>query len=331
MVIGWFGRSVRDGRAEGGAMAGAETGAAIRLEGLEKRFGDRVAVAGLDLAVAHGELFSLLGPNGAGKTTTIRMLCCLLSPTSGTGSVMGHDIRDDPFGVKQVIGVSPQETAVAPNLTGWENLALMAGLHGLDRTTSRRRAEELMEVFGLRDRAGERAKRYSGGMQRRLSLAMALVSDPQVVFLDEPTIGLDPQSRRGLWDYIAGLKGNTTIVLTTHYLEEADALADRIAVIDDGSLVAVGTPDELKAGVTTRSVMLVEASDIGDEAFAALRTVFPTARRVERGVEIEGDHISVYDVGDCLRPFGVEIRSTSVETASLDDVFLQLTGKEMRS
>jgi ABC-2 type transport system ATP-binding protein len=304
---------------------------AIQVAGLEKRFGERLAVAGIDLTVERGELVALLGPNGAGKTTTIRMLCCLLSPTSGTAWVMGHDIHDDPFGVKQVIGVSPQETAVAPNLTGWENLALMAGLHGIDRATSRRRAEELMDVFGLADRAGERAKRYSGGMQRRLSLAMALVSDPQVVFLDEPTIGLDPQSRRGLWDYIQGLKGETTIVLTTHYLEEADALADRIAVIDDGSVVAVGTPDELKAGVEAEPVMLVEAPHVSDEAFAALCEVFPTARRVERGVEIEGDQISVYEVGDCLRPFGVEIRSTSIEHASLDDVFLQLTGREMRS
>jgi ABC-2 type transport system ATP-binding protein len=304
---------------------------AIRIEGLERRFGERTAVDGIDLTVASGELFALLGPNGAGKTTTIRMLCCLLAPTAGTASIMGHDIRDDPMGVKRVIGVSPQETAVAPNLTAWENLALMAGLHGIDRTTAQRRAEELVDVVGLGDRADERVKRYSGGMQRRLSIAMALVSDPRVVFLDEPTIGLDPQSRRGMWDYIDGLKGDTTIVLTTHYLEEADALADRIAVIDAGSLIAVGTADELKSGVAATPVMFVEAPGIGEDAFAALRDAFPTARRVDGGVEIEGDHISVYAIGDCLRPHGVEIRSTSIEQVSLDDVFLQLTGKEMRS
>lgn len=308
-----------------------QDGAAIRIEGLEKRFGDRCAVTGLDLTVASGELFALLGPNGAGKTTTIRMLCCLLPPTAGTASVMGHDIRTDPMGVKRVIGVSPQETAVAPNLTAWENLALMAGLHGIDRRASRRRAEELIGVVGLGDRAAERVKRYSGGMQRRLSIAMALVADPQIVFLDEPTIGLDPQARRGMWEYIAGLKGETTIVLTTHYLEEADALADRIAVIDDGGLIAVGTSAELKASVAPTPVMFVEATGLTDDALTALREDFPTARRVDGGVRIEGDHISVYAIGDRLRPFDVEIRSTSIERASLDDVFIQLTGKEMRS
>jgi ABC-2 type transport system ATP-binding protein len=303
---------------------------AIRIDGLERRFGDRLAVAGIDLAVKRGELIALLGPNGAGKTTTIRMLCCQLAPTAGTASIMGRDIRDDPIGVKRVIGVSPQETAVAPNLSARENLELIARLHGIDRATTRRRAGELIEVTGLGDRARERVKRYSGGLQRRLSIAMALVSDPQVVFLDEPTIGLDPQARRKMWEYIAGLKGGTTIVLTTHYLEEADALADRIAVIDGGSLVAVGTPAELKAAVSPTPVMFVEAAGVGDDAFAALKAEFPTARRVDGGVTIEGDHLNVYDIGDCLRPFGVEIRSTSIEEVSLDDVFLQLTGKEMR-
>jgi ABC-2 type transport system ATP-binding protein len=305
--------------------------AAIRTDGLERRFGDRVAVAGIDLAVEHGELFALLGPNGAGKTTTIRMLCCLLPPTAGTATIMGHDIRDDPLGVKRVIGVSPQETAIAPNLTAWENLRLMAGLHGIDRGRARRRAEELVEVTGLGDRAGERVKRYSGGMQRRLSIAMALVSEPQVVFLDEPTIGLDPQARRAMWEYIAGLKGETTVVLTTHYLEEADALADRIAVVDEGSLVAIGTSAELKSGVESAPVMFVEVVEIGEDALAALREAFPSARRVAGGVEIEGDHPSVYEISDRLRPFGVEIRSTSMKQVSLDDVFLELTGRELRS
>jgi ABC-2 type transport system ATP-binding protein len=232
--------------------------------------------------------------------------------------------------VKQVIGVSPQETAVAPNLNAWENLGLMAGLHGIDKQQARRRASELLEVTGLTDRAGDKAKQYSGGMQRRLSIAMALVSDPQVVFLDEPTIGLDPQARRGMWEYIAGLKGNTTIVLTTHYLEEADALADRIAVVDGGELVALGTSSELKAGISGTPVMVVEARNVTDDALAALRRVYPTARRVPEGVEIEADDVSVYEVGDCLRPFGVEIRSTSIAHVSLDDVFLELTGKELR-
>ena len=309
---------------------GVRDPAAIRTTALTKTFGDHVAVAGLDLTVPPGELFALLGPNGAGKTTTINMLCCLLRPSSGTASILGHDIEANPLAVKQVIGVSPQETAVAPNLNAWENLEMMAGLHGIDRRSARRRAAELLEVTGLADRASDKAKKYSGGMQRRLSIAMALVSDPEVVFLDEPTIGLDPQARRAMWEYISDLKGNTTIVLTTHYLEEADALADRIAVVDGGKLIALGTPSELKDSVAGVPVMLIEASNVTPEALTALQQVYPSARPVERGVEIEAEDVNVYEIGDCLRPFGVEIHSTATKQVSLDDVYLELTGKELR-
>jgi ABC-2 type transport system ATP-binding protein len=307
-----------------------EYASAVCTSGLSKNFGSRRAVTNLDLDIAPGELFSLLGPNGVGKTTTIKMLCCLTRPSDGTAAIRGHDIRTDPIAVKQVIGVSPQETAVAPNLNAWENLGLMAGLHGMDRQRARRRAEELLEVTGLVDRAGDKAKHYSGGLQRRLSIAMALVSDPDVVFLDELTIGLDPQARRGMWDYIAGLKGNTTVMLTTHYLEEADALADRIAVIDNGVLAALGTPAELKARVLGTPVMVVEATNVTDDALAALRTIYPTAQPTDSGIEIMADHVSIYELGDCLRPFDVEILSTATKQVSLDDVFLELTGKELR-
>ena len=189
---------------------------AIRISGLTKRYGDLAAVDGVDLAVAPGELFSLLGPNGAGKTTTIKMLCCLVRPTAGSAEVLGHDISADPTAVKQVIAVSPQETAIAEHLTARENLRLMARLHGLGKDETEARSEELLEMTGLTARAGDRVRKYSGGMKRRLSIAMALVSNPDILFLDEPTLGLDPQSRRGLWDYIEGLKGGMTIVLTTH-------------------------------------------------------------------------------------------------------------------
>lgn len=185
-------------------------------------------------------------------------------------------------------------------------------------------------MTGLTHRAGDRAKDYSGGLQRRLSIAMALVSEPQVVFLDEPTVGLDPQARRGMWEYIAGLKGETTVVLTTHYLEEADALADRVAVIDNGALVALGTPGELKERVLGQPVMVVEATSITDEALAALRAIYPTTRRTKHGVEIPADNVSIYEIGDCLRRFDVDIRSTSTKQVSLDDVFLELTGKDLR-
>ena len=304
--------------------------AAIQTVGLSRSFDDFVAVDGIDLSIEDGELFSLLGPNGAGKTTTIKMLCCLLRPTSGTASIMGHDIREDPLSVKRVIAVSPQETAIAEFLNARENLSLMAGLHGMDKTQTKNRSDELLEIMGLTERADERVKKYSGGMKRRLSIAMALVSDPQVLFLDEPTIGLDPQSRRGMWEHIAGLKGDTTIVLTTHYLEEADALADRIAVIDEGKVIALGTPGELKGGLSEAPVTVVEAANLTDEALASLRNLYPVVRTIDGGVEIEAEEVSVYAVGDCLRPFGIEIQSTYKKTATLDDVFLELTGKELR-
>ena len=303
---------------------------AIEATGLTKSFGDFVAVDGIDLSIEAGELFSLLGPNGAGKTTTIKMLCCLLRPTAGTATVMGHDVRQDPIAVKRVIAVSPQETAIAKHLTARENPELMAGLHGIGRADARRRTDELLDMMALSERAGERARKYSGGMKRRLSIAMALVSNPQVLFLDEPTIGLDPQSRRGVWEHIAGLKGNTTVVLTTHYLEEADALAERIAVIDTGKIVALGTPDELKRKIGAAQVTVVEAADIGDEAVAALSDLYPNVKRTDIGLEIEADDVSLYAIGDCLRPFGVTIDSTYKKQVTLDDVFIDLTGKELR-
>jgi len=303
---------------------------AIQTVGLSRSFDDFVAVDGVDLSIEDGELFSLLGPNGAGKTTTIKMLCCLLRPTGGTATILGHDIQQDPLSVKRVIAVSPQETAIAEFLNARENLSLMAGLHGMDKMQTKKRSEELLEIMGLTDRADERVKKYSGGMKRRLSIAMALVSDPQVLFLDEPTIGLDPQSRRGMWEHIAGLKGDTTIVLTTHYLEEADALADRIAVIDEGKVIALGTPGELKGGLSEAPVTVVEAADLTDEALTCLREIYPVVRVIDGGVEIEAEEVSVYAVGDCLRPFGIEIQSTYKKSATLDDVFLELTGKELR-
>jgi ABC-2 type transport system ATP-binding protein len=303
---------------------------AIQASGLTRRFGEFVAVDGIDLAVERGELFSLLGTNGAGKTTTIKMLSCLLRPSDGTATVMGHDIRRDPLAVKQTIAISPQETAIATHLNAWENLSLMAGLHGIAKDRSRQRSEELLEIMALTGRAKEQARKYSGGMQRRLSIAMALVSDPEVLFLDEPTIGLDPQSRRGMWEHIEGLKGDTTIVLTTHYLEEADALADRIGIIDAAEMVALGTADELKARISGGPVTIVEAEHMTQDGIEALRQLYPDVRAIEGGVEIEADEVSVYDIGDCLRPLGVAIESTYQRQVTLDDVFLDLTGKQLR-
>ena len=216
---------------------------AIQITGLSRDYGKRRVVDRLSLTVAQGELFALLGVNGAGKSTTIKMLCCLTAPTEGDAALMGRSVRTDSPGAREVLAVSPQETAVAPNLTVRENLELMAGVY----LRPREAAEEVLAGLGLGQWAGQRARTLSGGWQRRLSIAMALVSRPEVLFLDEPTLGLDVLARRELWGVIRRLKGRTAIVLTTHYLEEAEALADRIGVMAAGRLRAVGTAEELKA------------------------------------------------------------------------------------
>ena len=219
---------------------------AIQTERLSKRYKDILAVNRLDLAVEQGELFALLGVNGAGKTTAIKMLSCLTRPSAGEAWLDGKSILSQAAEVKQRIGVSPQETAVAPNLTAEENLLLMCGAHGFSKEKSRQKAAELAEQLGLAPILHRRAGKLSGGWQRRLSIAMALVSQPEILFLDEPTLGLDVLARSDLWDTVRSLKGRITIVLTTHYLEEAEALSDRVGVMKDGRLLALGTPEELK-------------------------------------------------------------------------------------
>ncbi len=219
---------------------------AIQTERLTKKYKDLTAVNSLDLAVHEGELFSLLGINGAGKTTTIKMLSCLTRPTGGDARLLGSSIVRNAAEVKKMIGVSPQETAVAPNLTVKENLELMCGVHGFSREKSRQKAEELTEQFTLTQIAGKKAGKLSGGWQRRLSIAMALIGEPKILFLDEPTLGLDVLARSDLWDTIRSLKGRITMILTTHYMEEAEALSDRIGIMKSGELLALGTAEELK-------------------------------------------------------------------------------------
>lgn len=219
---------------------------AIETKGLIKRYQNLTAVDQLQLEVRRGELFSLLGVNGAGKTTAIKMLSCLTRPTLGDALVEGFHVTREPERVKALIGVSPQETAVAPNLTVKENLELICGIHGLGREHTQARIRELSGQFDLDAVLARKAGKLSGGWQRRVSIAMALISRPQVLFLDEPTLGLDVLARRGLWDVIRGMKGRVTIVLTTHYMEEAEELSDRIGIMKDGRLIAVGTARELK-------------------------------------------------------------------------------------
>ncbi len=220
---------------------------AIRTVNLTKKYKDITAVDRLNLTIERGELFALLGVNGAGKTTTIKMLCGLARPTSGDAFLAGHSVVSETAAVKRVIGVSPQETAVAPGLTALENLRLMAGVHGFSREKQNERIDELAEAFDLGGVLGKRAGKLSGGWQRRLSLAMALIGEPEILFLDEPTLGLDVIARAELWDVIRALRGRVTVILTTHYMEEAEALSDRIAVMKSGRVLAEGTAEALKA------------------------------------------------------------------------------------
>lgn len=219
---------------------------AIEIKGLTKDYKDVRAVDNLELDIREGELFALLGVNGAGKTTTIKMLCCITTPTSGDALLNGKSIAQNSDAVKKIIAVSPQETAVAPNLSVEENLLLMCGVHGFDKQKSRQRTAEMIEEFNLGGIKKKKASKLSGGWQRRLSIAMALISEPQILFLDEPTLGLDVIARSELWDTIRELKSKMTIILTTHYMEEAEELSDRIGVMKDGHLLAVGTSQELK-------------------------------------------------------------------------------------
>lgn len=219
---------------------------AIRIEGLTKKYKDVVAVDNLSLSVQKGELFSLLGVNGAGKTTTIKMLSCLTQPTSGDAFLNGKSINKDTATVKSLIAVSPQETAVAPGLSVRENLELMCGVHGFKKEKQKVKISELTELLGLESVSKKKAGKLSGGWQRRLSIAMALISEPEILFLDEPTLGLDVLARSDLWDLIRSLKGKVTIILTTHYMEEAETLSDRIAIMKDGKLLVCDTADKIK-------------------------------------------------------------------------------------
>lgn len=236
---------------------------AIQTKDLTKKFQEKLAVNSLNLSINQGELFTLLGVNGAGKTTMIKMLTCLSSPTSGDAILLGNSIVSNPHAVKEIINVSPQETAIAPNLSVQENLQLIAQIYGFGKKTVDRKVDEMLRTFNLIEVSKNKAKTLSGGMQRRLSIAMALITNPQILFLDEPTLGLDVIARRELWMAIEKLKGRITIILTTHYMEEAESLSDRIGIMSRGKLKAVGTVDELMERTNTESL---------EEAFVSLAT-----------------------------------------------------------
>lgn len=303
---------------------------AVQTFKLTKRFDGLVAVNGIDLEINKGELFSLLGPNGAGKTTTIRMLCCLLKPTEGTASILGYDVVKTPFAVKKLIGVSPQDTILSERLNCWENLALIGKVHGLSSNEVTRRSKELLETMGLMERAKDQVRKFSGGMKRRLSIAMALVSNPQVLFLDEPTLGLDPRARRAIWEYIAELKGKKTILLTTHYMEEADFLSERIGIIDEGRVVALGTSQELKTKLFEMRSMVVTTENLTAEVIADLHSKYSRVALAKGELKISHKDLDFKEIVDYLHSRGVTVYSAALEQPTLEDVFIQITGKKLR-
>ncbi|GAA2729069.1 ATP-binding cassette domain-containing protein [Actinocorallia aurantiaca] len=309
------------------------TNPAISANGLRKSYGDKVVLDGIDLTVPEGTIFSLLGPNGAGKTTTVQILSTLIPADGGTVQVAGFDLARKPDDVRGAIGVTGQYSAVDKLLTGEENLLLMADLHHLSRADGKRKAAELLERFDLVEAAGKTAATYSGGMQRRLDLAMTLVGDPRLIFLDEPTTGLDPRSRRGMWQIVRELvAGGVTIFLTTQYLEEADQLADRIALLDHGLLIAEGTAEELKRLIPGGHVSLRFADDDAlRDALDALGRGFVDPSdddRLTLQVPSDGGVASLRELLARLDAAGVEPADLGIHTPDLDDVFLTLTGQK---
>ncbi|MDK2863016.1 ATP-binding cassette domain-containing protein [Methanoculleus receptaculi] len=306
----------------------------IEVVDLEHTFGEVEAVRGISFAVKKGEIFSFLGPNGAGKSTTINILITLLPLQKGRVRVAGHDVTLEPRKVREVIGVVFQEEVLDRDLTVWETMEFHGRIYGIPRDERRRRIEDLLAVVELDARRNELTKNLSGGMKRRLQIARGLLTRPEVLFLDEPTLGLDPQTRMRIWDYIRQVnEAGTTIFMTTHYMEEADMLSDRISIMDHGRIVISGTPDELKNTLGEDVVYLETRDDSGAREFLLgmeeVRSITGSPRGLSVAISADGSH-ALPRIIDRLREAGIEIVSVNLKKPTMDDVFVHYTGRELR-
>lgn len=307
---------------------------AIKAINLTKAFGKLVAVDHINFEVREEEIFGFLGPNGAGKSTTIKMLTTVLKPTEGTAIVNGYDIIKDPAGVRRSIGVVPQELTADEDLTGWENMMMMAGLYGINKDVAKERAKELLDMVELTQAMNRKVETYSGGMRRRLEIAMSLISRPKILFLDEPTVGLDAQTRNAIWNYIMKLKREygMTIFVTTHYLEEADLYADRIAIIDHGKILAIGSPKELKESIGGDVVTLTTSND--DEAMKLLQNLDGVldVKKVDGMLRIKAKNgeETAPQILERLIKNGLKVSRMSITEPTMDEVYMEYTGRKMR-
>jgi ABC-2 type transport system ATP-binding protein len=310
----------------------------LKADNLRKSFDGVEAVKGISFEIEQGEIFSLLGPNGAGKTTTISMLSCLLMPTDGDAYIAGHSVRRDPNAVKRLIGVVPQEIALYPTLTARENLAFWGRMYGLRGAELKQRIEVVLDIAGLAERANEKVETYSGGMKRRINIAVGLLHEPKVLYMDEPTVGIDPQSRRRILDTVKELNQHgLTVLYTTHYMEEAEELSKRIGIIDHGNLIAVGSQSELTHTVGEVDTLRIgiEASSLESDALIAALQQLPGVRRVSLEedtliVQAENANASLSEIVTRLDKAGGRVKSLKVEEPNLEAVFLHLTGRALR-